>query len=33
MGYFLNVFIQDRINNGEYKALRAKWLDKLAEKK
>lgn len=30
---FLNVFIQDRINNGEYKALRAKWLDKLAEKK
>lgn len=30
---FLNVFIQDRINNGEYKALRQKWLDKLSEKK
>ena len=30
---FLNVFIQDRINNGEYKALRAKWFDKLGEKK
>ncbi len=30
---FLNVFIQDRINNGEYKALRAKWLAKLGEKK
>jgi ABC-type amino acid transport substrate-binding protein len=30
---FLNVFIQDRINNGEYKARRAKWLDQLSEKK
>jgi cyclohexadienyl dehydratase len=30
---FLNVFIQDRINNGEYKILRAKWLEKLGEKK
>jgi polar amino acid transport system substrate-binding protein len=30
---FLNVFIQDRINNGQYKALRSKWFDKLGEKK
>jgi polar amino acid transport system substrate-binding protein len=30
---FLNVFIHDRNNIGEYKALRAKWLDQLAQKK
>ena len=30
---FLNVFIQDRVNNGDYKALRAKWLDQYANKK
>jgi hypothetical protein len=30
---FLNVFIQDRNNNGDYKALRSKWIDALAQKK
>jgi polar amino acid transport system substrate-binding protein len=30
---FLDVFIQDRVNNGDYKALRAKWLDQYANKK
>jgi polar amino acid transport system substrate-binding protein len=30
---FLNVFIQDRINNGDFKALRQKWFDEYAKKK
>ena len=30
---FLNVYIQDRINNGTYKALRDKWFTKLGEAK